>query len=555
LNVSRSQANASSSRPSSRSQLNVSRSQANASSSSRPSASQPNVSSSRTSSRSQLNTISADRSAPKARKVKRQIAAISASLDLREKLSEQLKAEIYECMICCVEVKALDRIWSCDRCFAIFHIHCATRWAETNRLSAAEQASTAGSSPQWRCPGCQFQRTVVPSEYRCFCGKVKQPIGGGGDRLGTPHSCGQTCSKLLQSNSPCGELTPCRHPCSLPCHPGPCPPCHRYLSISCFCGRERAISVRCGVEPSREERSCGGRCNRPLDCGSHVCKDPCHPGPCSPCTVVYRQECYCGKQVRTRDCRRDMDVLLPFSCRQVCGHVFDSCKLEDHACRELCHPFTAKDAFDHQVCAATAKDHQVSPSTARDGLSHHVCPLSPECISHCPCGRTLLSELGSIRQKCTDPVPCCIDSCGKHYQLICGHSNTCQRSCHLGPCYDSKDDIRCTVIEEKVCRCGKERKAIACSSLPDTANELFLCEHVCMVRLDCKKHRCETKCCPRSSGAHPCDRLCGKKLQCQKHLCPRPCHKGQCGPCAFVSDIPYQCSCGETFLVRLHVIY
>ena len=50
--------------------------------------------------------------------------------------------------------------------------------------------------------------------YTCFCRKVKNP-----DRnpYVIPHSCGEVCGKYRGIN--------CTHPCTLDCHPGPCPPC------------------------------------------------------------------------------------------------------------------------------------------------------------------------------------------------------------------------------------------------------------------------------------------------------------------------------------------
>lgn len=59
----------------------------------------------------------------------------------------------------------------------------------------------------WRCPGCQSPSETVPSEYRCWCGKVENPDV---DRLATPHSCTQPC--LRKRKSGCA--------CVLPCHPG-----------------------------------------------------------------------------------------------------------------------------------------------------------------------------------------------------------------------------------------------------------------------------------------------------------------------------------------------
>jgi transcriptional repressor NF-X1 len=45
-----------------------------------------------------------------------------------------------------------------------------------------------------------------------------------------PHSCGDVCEKKRGIN--------CKHPCTLKCHPGPCPPCEIMGEIiKCYCGK------------------------------------------------------------------------------------------------------------------------------------------------------------------------------------------------------------------------------------------------------------------------------------------------------------------------------
>lgn len=51
-----------------------------------------------------------------------------------ERLSEELEQETYECMICYQAVMRFHWIWSCDKCYQIFHFHkriefsCITKW-------------------------------------------------------------------------------------------------------------------------------------------------------------------------------------------------------------------------------------------------------------------------------------------------------------------------------------------------------------------------------------------------------------------------------------------
>ena len=123
----------------------------------------------------------------------------------------------------------------------------------------------------WRCPGCQNASKVVPSIYKCYCGKVTNPRPRSRGELTVPHGCGELCLKKLATNP---EST-CKHKCHLLCHPGPCPPCPVMVTINCPCGR-KTYQVRCSK--SMELPLCGGMCGRLLGCGKHPCKENCHPG-------------------------------------------------------------------------------------------------------------------------------------------------------------------------------------------------------------------------------------------------------------------------------------
>lgn len=77
----------------------------------------------------------------------------------------------------------------------------------------------------WRCPACQNVTSKIPHEYRCFCGKVRDPEW---NRMDAAHSCGQVCGRSRTERRP-----DCTHRCTLLCHPGPCPDCaaqvNRYI--------------------------------------------------------------------------------------------------------------------------------------------------------------------------------------------------------------------------------------------------------------------------------------------------------------------------------------
>lgn len=77
---------------------------------------------------------------------------------------------------------------------------------------------------------------------------------------------------------------------------GPCPPCPRVVSASCFCGAV-VTDKRCG----RHEFSCGGVCGAVLPCG-HTCPATCHDGECPPCGLVSTVPCRCGAEARQLPC-------------------------------------------------------------------------------------------------------------------------------------------------------------------------------------------------------------------------------------------------------------
>ena len=95
-------------------------------------------------------------------------------------------------------------------------------WQEQEMLACCIYRAKPDDSAKasWGCPKCRtgYMPSEVPSEYRCFCGKQKDPPA---DPWLAPHTCGDICGKALPSG--------CGHTCVLLCHPGPCPPCPRQV--------------------------------------------------------------------------------------------------------------------------------------------------------------------------------------------------------------------------------------------------------------------------------------------------------------------------------------
>lgn len=78
-----------------------------------------------------------------------QVSAASSSCrgskdqNRREILTDQLRKNKYECMICYQYIRNDRPIWSCIVCFHIFHLTCVKKWAQSSTA-----ASTANNPPE-----------------------------------------------------------------------------------------------------------------------------------------------------------------------------------------------------------------------------------------------------------------------------------------------------------------------------------------------------------------------------------------------------------------------
>ena len=467
--------------------------------------------------------------------------AKSNAPDIGTRTHEDIANAVYECPICTAEVERSSKVWSCHTCWTVFHLSCIEKWSTNEGSTLGHQQPRDGDLPpprQWRCPGCNLPKDVLPSTYTCWCEKEADPRSTSGI---PPHSCGQTCGKL--------RFLPkkCPHPCDLLCHAGPCPPCRHSGPIkSCFCGK-KSTSGRCIDIDYDSGWSCGEICGDLMPCGEHTCQQPCHEGLCGACEVPISCRCYCGKEESSLPCcergdekqsrRTTEDALLDewtgmFDCGSQCGKLFDCGK---HRCEKRCHP---------------------------QELHTPHCPWSPDLITRCPCGKTLLADASSTqRETCEDPIPNCGKQCSK--LLNCGHS--CQQICHAGEC------MPCLLKVEISCRCGRTKSTTICHQ---GIEEPPQCMRTCKAILNCGRHECGERCCPgerkaaerqatkrklRPLGAsrivdegfeaeHICTRTCGRSLKCGNHTCPELCHKGPCGTCREAIFDEISCNCGRTIL-------
>uniref|UniRef100_L2FT19 Nf-x1 finger transcription n=1 Tax=Colletotrichum fructicola (strain Nara gc5) TaxID=1213859 RepID=L2FT19_COLFN len=309
------------------------------------------------------------------------------------------------------------------------------------------------------------------------------------------------------------------------------------------------VTKRCTETDYGNGWSCKEICGDLLPCGEHFCATPCHPGLCGSCEIPMQARCYCGKEHKEIPCDRRGDLEMSFNygqissesedssedswfdgsfdCGATCGRNYD-CGF--HGCEKTCHP--------------------------QDEVSAH-CPLSPDVVANCPCGKTPLEELlDQPRQSCQDEVPHCKKTCGK--TLSCGHQ--CVDTCHIGPCNPcfQKMDISC--------RCGRT----SCTSLCHQGEIAPpMCMRVCQGQLNCARHKCGERCCPGEKRAieraaarrkhrpqiaeeveaeHICVRVCGRTLKCGTHECYQICHSGPCPSCLEAVFEEISCACGRTVL-------
>ncbi|KAL1921835.1 uncharacterized protein VTP21DRAFT_10477 [Calcarisporiella thermophila] len=458
--------------------------------------------------------------------------------DLQTSLTHELSSSKYECMVCWDVIRPRHQTWSCNTCWAVFHVNCINKWAKRSL------EETAGTSTGWRCPGCQTARTSVPKGYFCFCGKQRNPEL---NRYITPHSCGQLC----------GRNRNCPHECVLPCHPGPCPPCTAMAPpVVCYCGKE-TFNLRCVDTDYSTGKSCDQVCGEMLGCEKHYCAQKCHPGLCPPCKIQETQSCYCGSHTRQALCGSGdpslsfiaisdaisengmenpdnrvfvsvKEVFGHFSCQEQCGQLF-ACG--QHRCKKKCHPIE-------------------SPVPKE-------CPFSPELVRTCPCGKaSVTSLLPRPREACTDEIPLCGSTCDKI--LTCGHP--CAEQCHYGECPPCKRTVQVP------CRCGATQfERLCCEIDTSQGGEAPFCDKVCRKLKNCGRHQCGQKCCATNSvnsiagipidlgvveeDAHTCKLICGKRLKCKVHTCSLLCHKGHCPPCLNANFDELSCHCGRTRLL------
>uniref|UniRef100_A0A336MQQ5 CSON004337 protein n=1 Tax=Culicoides sonorensis TaxID=179676 RepID=A0A336MQQ5_CULSO len=314
----------------------------------------------------------------------------------REKLTKEIENSLLECMICCENIKSAQSVFSCQSCFHIFHLNCITKWANS---SFAEG---------WRCPACNSFNDVVPKEYFCFCGKLKDPHYNRND---IPHSCGEVCGRFCEKGD---------HKCTLQCHPGPCDQCQATVTRYCNCKKSSKVMQCC----QKEEIICKETCNQLLNCLIHRCTRQCHKVPCGTKKPACDKPC-----PRTHPCSHP----VLHNC-----HTASKCP--------PCVILTTK------YCYGKHEQRKTIPCSEES----FSCGLA--CGKNLNCGRHKCLKVCHKEEKCLKDGDICKQRCTKT-RLDCGHQ--CGASCHEGDC----PDVICKENVEITCECGNRKQTRICHDL------------------------------------------------------------------------------------------
>ena len=391
-----------------------------------------------------------------------------------------------DCLVCLEKIPTRSKIWVCRQCAVITHLSCLQSWLKNMKTSAKPEDSKA----TFACPHCNYFYLSEEPEHTCFCGKDKNPQYS---QFTLANSCGKLCGRKLNKL--------CDHFCELVCHSGNCPPCDKTRVFTCYCDKT-ATEFRCSEILSKNALSCGQKCQKSLNCGTHKCELLCHDGKCSPCQVTEETTCHCEKVTKMSPCSTQ------FNCENTCLKEINCGK---HACQLKCHQGPCQ-----------------------------KCTTGVTADETCHCGGDLVVDiLGRPRTDCLEPLSSCKQSCNK--RLECYHN--CVLECHSGDC-------DCGFTLERKCQCESQFFKIKCSD----KNKKLICPNKCAKKLTCGKHNCEVICCAakplkKEDSAHICKQTCNSELTCKKHDCHKKCHKGPCASCDAMLSRPLYCACRKEVIL------
>ncbi|KAF5288840.1 hypothetical protein FQA39_LY03719 [Lamprigera yunnana] len=381
---------------------------------------------------------------------------------------------------------------------------------QCNKTLNCDIHTCSGKCHEGECEPCT---NVIKQE--CYCGKEGRKIDCTVEaNLETLYKCGKPCEKLLSCKN---------HKCERNCHAGECSPCPKAPTeaTTCPCGKTKLVHEResC-LDPIP---CCDKTCSKKLDCGQpsapHLCKQPCHSGPCLPCSETTMIRCRCGHMDKEILCveltTKADDARCEKKCvkKRLCGkHKCNQlCCIElDHICPLPCNRLLS--CGQHR-CEEPCHKGRCSPCwrTSFDEL-------------YCECGSSVLYPPVACG---TRPPPC---------DQICSRVRTCNHdamhSCHSGSCPP------CTVLTKRWCYGKHEQR----STIPCHQND-FSCGLPCGRIMPCGKHKCQQPC----HDGHcrtPCNQPCLESRAECGHPCSQPCHDGPCPETTCKQTVQVTCECG-----------
>ncbi|KAF1984585.1 hypothetical protein K402DRAFT_336213 [Aulographum hederae CBS 113979] len=344
-------------------------------------------------------------------------------------------------------------------------------------------------------PHCPRSPDVVS---HCPCGKT--PL------LEITNKPRTSCEDSIPNcKQPCLKALSCGHPCQQICHSGECRPCLATVPIACRCGRTTS-STLCH-QGSEEHPQCMRTCRATLNCGRHVCDERCCTGEKK--AAERRATKRKPRALDSAPQRVENDVEAEHICTRVCGRPL---KCGTHVCEELCHRGpcgSCREAiFDELSCHCGRTVLQpplpcgTQPPPCRfkcerpKACGHpqvdHNCHLDNESCPKCPflttkpclCGKNQLKN-----QPCWLTEARCGELCNR--TLKCG-AHRCRKQCHRpGECEDQGG--RCPQV------CGKTKKLCGhpCSDLchsPSACKEDQPCQYKTFITCECQRIKQETRC-------------------------------------------------------------
>eukprot|EP01060_Flectonema_neradi_P035543 TRINITY_DN6575_c0_g1_i1.p1 TRINITY_DN6575_c0_g1~~TRINITY_DN6575_c0_g1_i1.p1 ORF type:complete len:648 (+),score=72.07 TRINITY_DN6575_c0_g1_i1:49-1992(+) len=162
---------------------------------------------------------------------------------------------------------------------------------------------------EFKC-GKKLSCGIHNCELRCHKGSCGPCLNSSFEELTC--RCGHT---MISPPVPCGTTPPrCAKPCSVSkdcghstkhnCHFGDCPPCTEMVFKNCL---THDTPCPWPVPCHMKEVTCGVHdCHKYLNCTRHVCRKPCHKGPCDPCDgICYNKlpcDHYCSAKCHSGEC-------------------------------------------------------------------------------------------------------------------------------------------------------------------------------------------------------------------------------------------------------------